>query len=70
VKVIKNALAELYSMFVDDPLFVALVLVWIAVCYVARHTLPRSIVGPALFSGFAILLAAFCYRQACRLRRK
>jgi len=70
VKVIKNALAELYSMFVDDPLLVTLVLAWSTVCYFERHLIPPNIAGPVLFLGFAVFLTASTLRQASRIRRK
>jgi len=70
VNVIKNALAELYSMFVDDPFLVSLVLIWTAICYLGRHAVPSNIAGPALFLGFAVVLAASTLRKARSVRRK
>jgi hypothetical protein len=70
VKVIKKALSELYSMFVDDPLLVTLVLAWIAIGYIGRHAVPTNIAGPILFAGLAILLALSTLRQASRIARR
>ena len=64
MKFIKNALEEIYSLFIDDPVFVGLLRGWMTVVYVARKSMPPSIAGPSLFGGFAILLVAFCFRKA------
>jgi hypothetical protein len=68
MKFLKNAVDELWSLFVDDPVFVGLITAWILAVYFARPLLPRSIAGPILFAGFALLLIAFAYRQAVRKR--
>ena len=64
MKFLKNAAQEILSLFVDDPLFALLVIVWAAATFLTRHMVPGRWQGPMLFAGFAVLLVGFSYRQA------
>ena len=69
MKFLKNAVAELYSLFVDDPWFAAALIAWTAAVYYARPVLPAGSGGLVFFGGLSILLLGFTYRQAFARRK-
>ena len=61
---LRNILAELIGLFVDDWLFALLVLLWVGGFALpgVRHALPQA--GPLLFGGLAVLTLVFVTRKA------
>jgi hypothetical protein len=68
LKFLKNALEELWSLFVDDPAFVGCIVLWAVVMRALHAVIPTTFGGPLLFLGFGVLLIAFACRQAIRLK--
>ncbi len=64
MKVLRNILAELIGLLVDDWLFALLILLWVGVFALpgVRHALPLA--GPLLFGGLAALTLIFVARKA------
>ena len=64
MKVLRNILAELIGLLVDDWLFALLILLWVSVFALpgVRGGLPLA--GPLLFGGLAALTLIFVGRKA------
>lgn len=62
--ILRNILAELIGLFIDDWLFAMLVLLWVGVFALPgiRHFVPQF--GPLLFGGLALLTLVFVARKA------
>lgn len=57
MKLLRRALAAFWSLFVDDALFAAAIVIWIGVGGLLLRQLPRGMAGPILFIGLALLVA-------------
>jgi len=64
MKLIKSFFSEIWSLFVDDPLFALVLAVWVVAVRMLLPVIPKFAAGPVLFAGFAVMLVAFAYRQA------
>lgn len=69
MKFLKSAVAEIVSLFVDDPWFAGLIVLWAVAVRFGHGVLPRSASGPVLFAGFAAILIVFTTRRAAGSRR-
>lgn len=67
---LRNAIAEIIGLFVDDWLFAILLIIWVALTASAAHHLSPRLVGPVFFLGLAALTLTFAVRQARRIRAK
>ena len=63
---LRNALAEIVGLFVDDWAFAGLALAWIAVFALPGVRTHAAQAGPALFLGLAVLTLVFVARKARR----
>jgi len=61
---LRNALAEIVGLFVDDWAFAGLALAWIAVFALPGVRAHAAQAGPALFLGLAVLTLVFVARKA------
>ena len=63
---LRNALAEIVGLFVDDWAFAGLALAWVAVFALPGVRAHPAQAGPALFLGLAVLTLVFVARKARR----
>ena len=63
---LRNALAEIVGLFVDDWVFAGLALGWVALFALPGVRAHASQAGPALFLGLAALTLVFVARKARR----
>lgn len=64
--VLRNILAEIVGLFVDDWAFALLVLLWVALFALPPVRLHLPLAGPLLFLGLAALTLVFVARKAKR----
>lgn len=61
---ITKAVQEIWGLFVDDWIFAAALILWIAVCGGLRHVLGSGNTGIVMAVGFAVLTVAFTTKRA------
>ncbi len=63
---LRNALAEIVGLFVDDWAFAGLAIAWVALFALPGFRAHAALSGPALFLGLAVLVLVFVARKARR----
>lgn len=62
--ILRNILAELIGLLVDDWAFALLILVWVGLFALPVVRTHMPLTGPALFLGLAVITLAFVARKA------